>query len=121
MTGDEVVPCSWRNSPHGGPMLLAGDNGPGSLGAVRADSVVSKPEVRSLVRGLSDQSGALTPSELIASRGVDLRGPGLYSWWVDVPGASDLALGLGQHMGAGLIYAGLAGATRSQSGRPSKN
>ena len=25
ITGDEVVPCSWRNSPQGGPMLLASD------------------------------------------------------------------------------------------------
>ena len=24
-TGDKVVPCSWRDSPHGGPMLLASD------------------------------------------------------------------------------------------------
>ncbi len=26
ITGDGVVPCSWRNSAHGGPMLLAGDS-----------------------------------------------------------------------------------------------
>lgn len=31
-TGDEVVPCSWRNSPQGGPMLLASDTRPSFLG-----------------------------------------------------------------------------------------
>jgi hypothetical protein len=47
--------------------------------------------------------------------------PGLYSWWVDSTGARDLTAGLGQIVEPGLIYAGLAGATRSRSGRKSTN
>jgi len=34
MTGEEVVPCCWRNSPSGGPMLLAGDGSAPALGSV---------------------------------------------------------------------------------------
>ena len=48
------------------------------------------------------------------------RSPGLYSWWVDAGGAADLSTGLQQPVEPGLIYAGLAGATRS-GGRKSKN
>jgi hypothetical protein len=46
--------------------------------------------------------------------------PGLYSWWVDEPGAVALTSGLGHHV-AGLIYVGQAGATRWPSGRRSFN
>jgi hypothetical protein len=47
--------------------------------------------------------------------------PGLYSWWVDPEGAVDLSTGLGLSLHPGLIYAGLAGATRWPSGRRSSN
>ena len=51
--------------------------------------------------------------------------PGLYSWWVDEAGARELSLGLGLGLEnlvePGLIYAGLAGATRSRSGQKSTN
>jgi hypothetical protein len=50
-----------------------------------------------------------------------LRVPGLYSWWVDEAGAGDLAAGLGHRVESGLVYAGLAGATRWPSGQKSKN
>ena len=43
--------------------------------------------------------------------------PGLYSWWVDDPGAADLSRGLGHPVQGGLIYAGQAGATRVASGQ----
>lgn len=45
-----------------------------------------------------------------------LDSAGLYSWWVDPEGADDLAKGLGNHLLAGRIYAGQAGATKWPSG-----
>ncbi|GAA3633396.1 DUF6884 domain-containing protein [Microlunatus ginsengisoli] len=62
---------------------------------------------------LQDQSRAVALADLLASNGADLRSPGMYSWWVDEVGAEDLSRGLGHEIAAGLIYAGLAGATRS--------
>jgi len=62
---------------------------------------------------LRDESRAVTLAGLVASNGEGLRSPGMYSWWVDRRGAEDLSLGLGHEVAAGLIYAGLAGATRS--------
>src|SRR3954451_2475018 len=50
---------------------------------------------------------------------ADLEGldeAGLYSWWVDESGASDLSSGLAQGVGAGRIYAGQTGATKWPSG-----
>jgi hypothetical protein len=44
----------------------------------------------------------------------------MYSWWVDDAGAGDLAAGLGHAVDPGLIYAGLAGATR-KGGASSSN
>lgn len=72
-----------------------------------------------LARVLSEPARALSPQELL-SRGPDsLRCPGLYSWWVDEAGASDLSRGLSQPVHAGLIYAGQGGATRWPSGKRS--
>lgn len=42
-------------------------------------------------------------------------------WWVDPEGAEDLSRGLGLGVKPGLIYAGLAGATRWPSGMRSNN
>lgn len=67
---------------------------------------------------LSDAAAAVAPSVL------DLPGldrPGLYSWWVDKAGAAELSTGLGHTLEGGLIYAGLAGATRWPSGKSSAN
>jgi hypothetical protein len=50
-----------------------------------------------------------------------VRLPGLYSWWCDPDGAAIVTVGLGHTVEPGLIYAGLAGATRSRSGRRSTN
>ncbi len=74
-----------------------------------------------LLSELKDESRALTPSGFLATRGAGLRHPGLYSWWVDEAGALDLSRGFGQPVTAGLIYAGLAGATRSRTMKRSKN
>ncbi|MGZ4553340.1 MAG: GIY-YIG nuclease family protein, partial [Mycobacteriaceae bacterium] len=46
---------------------------------------------------------------------------GLYSWWVDQGGADDLSRALRLTVECGLIYAGLAGATRWPSGKRSNN
>lgn len=70
---------------------------------------------------LTDDSEATTPGEFLARGPADLRVPGLYSWWVDPAGAADLSAGLRLSLAPGLIYAGLAGATRWPSGRRSSN
>ncbi len=77
--------------------------------------------VEQLVEVLLDESLALSPQAFLATGGMDLKRPGLYSWWVDAPGAQELGHGLGSRIEPGLIYAGLAGATRWPSGKASKN
>lgn len=74
-----------------------------------------------LVDQLRGHTAAQTPAEFLATNGAGTRMPGLYSWWVDSAGARDLTAGLGHSVEPGLIYAGLAGATRSRSGRKSTN
>lgn len=78
-------------------------------------------EVAPLIIRLGSSQDAVTPSAFLASGGAGLRMPGLYSWWIDEAGARELSLGLGNLVEPGLIYAGLAGATRSRSGQKSKN
>jgi len=78
--------------------------------AHRGQAVATAPDV---VSQLSDPAQAQPLSEVLATSGAGLRMPGLYSWWVDEVGAADLTAGLGHPVNAGLIYAGLAGATRS--------
>lgn len=70
---------------------------------------------------LTDDAAAVAPGEFIAHGPSGLKVPGLYSWWVDSTGASDLSAGLELPPEPGLIYAGLAGATRWPSGRRSSN
>ena len=78
-------------------------------------------EASEIATQLTSPSSRQSPAELVATNGDGLRRPGLYSWWVDADGAADLSAGLGHPIAAGLIYAGLAGATRSRSGRRSSN
>ena len=73
-----------------------------------------------VVSRLRDPSLARSLGEVVATNGTGLRSPGLYSWWIDDAGAADLTAGLGHQIQPGLIYAGLAGATRS-GGSPSSN
>lgn len=47
----------------------------------------------------------------------DISRPGLYSWWVDESGASQVSRGLKATVAAGLIYVGQAGATQWPSGK----
>jgi hypothetical protein len=78
-------------------------------------------DVDDCVRVLRDAAGALSPQEFTTRGRVSFDRPGLYSWWVDPSGAGDLSRGLGLAIEPGLIYAGLAGATRWPSGIRSKN
>ncbi|WP_245925192.1 DUF6884 domain-containing protein [Nocardia nova] len=73
-----------------------------------------------VVGRLGDTSRAMSLDDVMASGGVGLRTPGMYSWWVDDAGAADLTTGLGHAIAPGLIYAGLAGATR-KGGASSSN
>ncbi|WP_262852281.1 DUF6884 domain-containing protein [Mumia quercus] len=89
-------------------------------------STVTPPQmpdagVAELLDRLTHADEAITPAAFLAGAGDGLRSPGLYSWWVDDEGAADLSRGLNHPIRPGLIYAGLAGATRSRSGRKSKN
>lgn len=43
--------------------------------------------------------------------------PGLYAWFVDPDGASELSVSLGCRIAAGLIYIGQTGATKWPSGK----
>jgi hypothetical protein len=78
-------------------------------------------EIAALVQQLGADAHALTPTEFVASDDPELNQPGLYSWWVNAEGARDLTQGLGMPIEPGLIYAGLAGATRARSGKKSTN
>lgn len=51
---------------------------------------------------------------------LSIEQPGLYSWWVDESGASDLSAGIGAAVRPGRIYAGQAGATKWPSGKTGK-
>lgn len=73
----------------------------------------SGPTAPTALAELQDRQSARTLDDVLASQGVGLRAPGLYSWWVDAAGAADLARGLTHPVEPGLIYAGLAGATRT--------
>jgi hypothetical protein len=74
-----------------------------------------------VVAQLLDSAAAVSPGTFLASDRRTLAVPGLYSWWIDADGAANLSDGLGLPVDAGLIYAGLAGATRWPSGKRSTN
>lgn len=101
------------------PESDAAEPGEGRAGAV--DVPLAEEAVDRIVDHLRDRATAVSPAEILASRGSGLRLPGLYSWWVDESGARDLSAGLGHVLGPGLVYAGLAGATRWPSGKRSSN
>lgn len=81
---------------------------------------VDDDEVSRLTSRLTDGRSAMPLSEFVGTGGDQLRVPGIYSWWVDEPGAASLSAGLGIPVRPGLIYAGLAGATRP-GGKASSN
>ncbi|MEX0745353.1 MAG: DUF6884 domain-containing protein [Phycisphaeraceae bacterium] len=67
------------------------------------------------------ESDAISPDEFLVAGSQVANRPGLYSWWVDEIGAADLSSGLDLPIEPGLVYGGLAGATRWPSGRRSRN
>ncbi len=71
------------------------------------------PSLDQVVAALTDPTRRGSPTE--ASRRGDTVDAGVYAWWVDGLGSSDLAAGLGHPIRAGLIYAGLAGAGSSSA------
>ena len=77
--------------------------------------------IEELVDRLRDESRAVPPERFRRDASAELRRPGLYSWWVDAAGAGELSAGVGFRVAIGLIYAGLAGATRWPSGKQSGN
>lgn len=87
----------------------------------RSKPTITADDVDEVVAALGDRANARTVPELLASHRDLLASPGMYSCWVDDPGASDLSAGLGHEVRAGLIYAGQAGATRWPSGQQSTN
>jgi hypothetical protein len=90
-------------------------------GEITIEPVGEDNDVESCVQSLSDSTAALSPEEFIARGRASCDRPGLYSWWIDQEGADDLSRALGLEVKAGLIYAGLAGATRWPSGVRSNN
>lgn len=75
----------------------------------------SEIELEAAVDALDRSPRLVAAGEWPADLG-GLDSAGLYSWWVDREGAGDLAKGLGDHLPAGWIYAGQAGATKWPSG-----
>ncbi|MDH6289424.1 DUF6884 domain-containing protein [Rhodococcus opacus] len=94
---------------------------PHSEGVLVSQNENAHEATSSFVTMLLDESQAVEPTEFLGYNGEGLRVPGLYSWWVDDSGASDLTIGLDTQVTRGLIYAGLAGATRWPSGKRSSN
>ncbi len=82
-------------------------------GSAPSAATAPTPEVGELIRHLTHRDKAVSPAEFLATGAARFRSAGLYSWWVDAEGAAGLTAGLGQPVDQGLIYAGLAGATRS--------
>jgi hypothetical protein len=78
-------------------------------------------DVETCVGRLRNDGASLSPHEFTSRGRASFDRSGLYSWWVDVDGAADLSRGLGLEIEPGLIYAGLAGATRWPSGTRSNN
>jgi hypothetical protein len=85
--------------------------GAGTVPADRTTVDASHVDVPPLVQRLRCETAGMTPTTFLDRQGAGLRLPGLYSWWIDEAGAADLSRGLGLAVPAGLIYAGLAGAT----------
>ena len=99
--------------------LPAAVSGAVSGSEVRTGETSGSERVDAFVTSLRDETAAIQLAQLEESQVP--AAPGLYSWWVDQPGARALTLGLGHRVDAGLIYAGQAGATRWPSGQRSSN
>jgi hypothetical protein len=110
---------AWYLSHSGLPGNSAPFAGTGAVaGAVMCEPPAGE-DADEFVTWLRDVTRAI-PLEHLEESAVPTA-PGLYSWWVDEPGALALTSGLGHRVDAGLIYLGQAGATRWPSGRRSAN
>ncbi|MBX7435453.1 hypothetical protein JDV09_25655 [Mycobacterium sp. Y57] len=89
--------------------------------AAGSESGTVELDVAAIVTNLRNKAAALSPGDFLAAGKAATDRPGLYSWWVDEAGAADLTRGLGTSVASGLVYAGLAGATRWPSGKRSQN
>lgn len=78
-------------------------------------AVATAKEPSATLARLLDPAGALTPGELLVRGSDGLISPGLYTWWIDEAGASDLSRGLGHRIRPGLLYAGKAGGHRLEA------
>ncbi len=102
--------------------LARGVRGEPEFERAPAGEAVRHREADRFVVDLRAPESAVSPPDFVAGNvSVEIDQAGLYSWWVDESGAEQLALGLGFPMAAGMIYAGLAGATKWPSGRRSTN
>jgi hypothetical protein len=90
-------------------------------GTAEPVQAVGEVDDQLIIGRLLDQSAAVAPSAFLAAGSVAANSPGLYSWWIDDQGAADVSRGLGLPFQPGLIYAGLAGATRWPSGTRSRS
>jgi hypothetical protein len=88
------------------------EDGPAALSSCSENDVLAALEAL-------DASPLIVPAASWPSELEGLLEAGLYSWWVDTSGASQLAEGLQVPVAEGRIYAGQAGATRWPSGTPS--
>lgn len=80
-------------------------------------SAPSPAEVDHIVALLQDHSNTVRAGDF-PSNPAAVKQPGLYAWWADEDGRAVLATGLGCTLDP-LIYAGLAGASKWPSGKPS--
>jgi hypothetical protein len=92
-----------RGHPHLGRPAAAPDLSPRisiTAGAVTADPIIAR---------LTDRANRVAASAWPGDLAID--GAGLYTWWTDKRGATDLTDGLGLPLSEGLIYAGQTGGT----------
>ena len=71
------------------------------------------PKSKAIADALRDPATRVTVSNFSALNG--LGNPGLYAWFVDRQGATQLKRGLGRPVRDGVIYAGQAGAGNSSA------
>lgn len=77
-------------------------------------------DARSIIREFANETRRRSVDEFLTSNDESFDSPGIYGWWVDRAGAAELSAGLNETIDEGLLYAGLAGATRT-GGKRSKN
>jgi hypothetical protein len=119
LTDGAVVKEPLRGLTMGERLAWYDRDGNSAASAVSTKSAIVDPSF--LIEELGTNAKAIAPADFIATNGAGLRTPGLYSWWCDQEGAATLSAGLGHTVQPGLLYAGLAGATRARSGRESTN